>query len=89
MNGDPWLFSAGGRPISIRTVQRWVRQAAADAGIQDRIHPHLYRHTKAFNVASERGLFAAQQKLGHVNVQSTLKYLRLNVQNFLEIVGEK
>lgn len=64
---------------SIRTCQRIIQTAALSAGIQKRIHPHLFRHTKAHKILDTGGgLQDVQDILGHRHIGSSLKYIRWN-----------
>ncbi len=88
-NQRPYAFEDGsGKPACTRQVERMVAKAAKDAGITHRVTPHMYRHTKAKEVLGEKGIYGVQQVLGHANLESALKYLRLDTRRFMEMFGE-
>lgn len=84
-----WLFPAGAPSAHPRTglrvrprmhevnVQRAVRSAAEKAGISAKVTPHVLRHTYATHAhaggAPARDL---QEVLGHVKLETTMRYLR-------------
>lgn len=85
MNQSPYLFEEHGKPICTRTIQRIVMNAAKHAKIGRNVTPHMYRHTKAFEIIREKGdIHKVQKVLGHSSMDSSLKYLRWNREVFLE-----
>lgn len=85
LNEYDYLFEESGKPVSNRLVERALNKAAKKANLSRSVHPHMYRHTKAFRVLNETGnIYAVQQVLGHSNMNSALKYLRLSPKTFLK-----
>lgn len=80
-NGDSeHLFPDGqGGPVSVNSVQQALRRLAARAGIQGvRCSPHTFRHTFATEfTANGGGAFALRDIMGHVSINTTLKYMHL------------
>jgi len=71
-----WLFqSRQGGHYSKRRVQQIVKSVAEEAGIQNRVYPHLLRHTVAQRLADE-GMREEllQQFLGHEAPETTQRY---------------
>ena len=61
--------------IQDQAIQRVVRQAALDAGINKAATPHTFRHSFATNLL-ENGydIRTVQELLGHVDVATTMIY---------------
>lgn len=88
LNQKPYLFLSLGRAgrerITTRTVERWVKEIAKNAGITKRIHPHMFRHAKAHKMkASGADLKDIQMMLGHVSPYSALIYLNFDKNEML------
>ncbi len=78
------LDKPGRERITPRTVERWVKEIAAKAGITKRIHPHMFRHAKAHRMkASGADLKDVQMMLGHVSPYSALIYLNFDKNEML------
>jgi integrase/recombinase XerD len=73
---SPRLF-----PVSPVTVERMIRKAAKAAGIQQRVTPHMLRHTLA-TALLRRGcdIRYIQQLLGHASVSTTQIYTHVDTQ---------
>jgi site-specific recombinase XerD len=67
-----------GRTVGSETVGRALREAAGDAGVAKRVHPHSLRHAYATHLL-ERGvsLVLIQKFLGHRNIETTTIYTHL------------
>ena len=64
-------------PLTLRGVQHIVRQIVKRSGIKKRVSPHTLRHTFAVHYLNGGGsLFHLQKLLGHVNITTTLHYLK-------------
>ena len=64
-------------PLSISGVQHIVRKVIKRSGIKKKIHPHTFRHTFAVHYLNYGGsIFRLQKLLGHVNITTTLHYLK-------------
>lgn len=70
---------------SPRAIQKLIQQAAAEAGIERRVYPHLLRHSVA-QILLDRGmpLEQLQKFLGHKDLKTTQIY----AESSLERVGE-
>ena len=69
----------GGRRMSVQNVQAALKKLAARAGIQQRVSPHVLRHTYATR-ALDSGLTIreVQSLLGHSDVSTTMIYAHVN-----------
>jgi integrase/recombinase XerD len=66
------------RRLSKRGIQREIKKIASYAGMADKVHPHVLRHTFAtlmLNNGAE--LVAIQELLGHSSSDTTLRYARI------------
>ncbi len=82
VKGKPgeYLFKGnGGGHITTRSVQRLVKRAALDAGIQKNVTPHVLRHTFATTILRRGGdIRFIQQLLGHRSVATTQIYTHVD-----------
>ena len=81
--GDETLFvGPRGGPLSPRTVQARVKRWGVAQGVQQGVHPHLFRHSFASHVLESSGdLRAVQELLGHANISTTQIYTHLDFQH--------
>ncbi len=81
------LFTgARGARISPRSVQAMIRQRATAAGLPQRVHPHLFRHSFATHVLESSGdLRGVQEMLGHADISTTQIYTHLDFQHLAQI----
>jgi integrase/recombinase XerD len=69
-----------GRRISRYRVYTLVRKYAQRAGIQKNVTPHVLRHTLATNmIAHGASVIEVKDQLGHRNLETTLKYIHLQL----------
>lgn len=75
--GPTFFTTLGGAPLGGRYVREMVGRCARKAGIAERVHPHLLRHTCATYWIGERRLpvHEVQLLLGHARLSSTERYL--------------
>lgn len=82
-----YLFPAqDGEPISINSVQQFVRRLAAKVGVtRVKCSPHIFRHTFATrSVARGANVEVLRSIMGHETVQTTMKYTHLQTQDLRE-----
>ena len=83
----PALFvGVRGARVSPRSVQLMVKRRAAAAGLPQRVHPHLFRHSFATHVLeSSHDLRGVQEMLGHADISTTQIYTHLDFQHLAQI----
>ena len=79
-----WLFPSPqkiGSVMEERSFRYMCRHAAQRAGIQRRVHPHLFRHACATHMLDAGAdLRTIQVMLGHADIRTTAQYLRVSIQ---------
>src|SRR3989338_8165885 len=82
-----YLFQGSvNQPLSARNVQKIVKKAAQNAGIQKQITPHKLRHSFATHLL-EAGtdIRIIQELLGHSNLQTTQIYTKVSQQQLRKV----
>ncbi len=75
--------------VSERSVQQMVDGAAQRAGIEQKVTPHVLRHTFATRFLEKGGdLATLRDILGHANVATTSRYLHSNAARMQGMVEE-
>jgi site-specific recombinase XerD len=79
-----WLFPGGkwhnsSRPITSKVVWHACHEAAKRAGLEKKVHPHIFRHCFATHLL-EAGtdLRTIQMLLGHRDLEETTIYLHVS-----------
>ena len=79
-----WLFPSRqnhGSVMEDRSLRYVCRQAARRAGIERRVHPHLFRHACATHMLDAGAdLRTIQVLLGHADISTTARYLHVSIQ---------
>lgn len=68
------------------TFRRWLRTAAADAGVHRRVYPHLLRHTFATRVAKVSDPRTWQAAMGHADLSQYPRYVHLDEERLRQAV---
>lgn len=86
-NKQNYVFG-GENPISDRSIQRRVKEAAKLAGIRKKVYPHLLRHSFATHLL-EQGvdIRVIQTLLGHSHLQTTQIYTHISEKMLDNIVS--
>jgi integrase/recombinase XerC len=83
---DALFTGAGGRRMSVRSVQRLVKRLTAILGTSGGVGPHAIRHTYATHLlGSGAGLREIQQLLGHASLRTTQRYTHVTVEHLAEV----
>ena len=84
---EPALFvSRRGRRISAASVQQRLKKWAQIKGLNQRLYPHLMRHSFASHMLeSSQDLRAVQELLGHANLSTTQIYTHLDFQHLARV----
>ena len=78
-----------GGKLSPRSVQARLKHWGIAQGVQQGIHPHLFRHSFASHLLESSGdLRAVQELLGHANISTTQVYTHLDFQHLARIYDQ-
>jgi integrase/recombinase XerC len=76
------FVGARGRRIAHAVVQVALKRWALRAGLAEKVHPHVLRHSFASHVLQSSGdLRAVQEMLGHASISTTQVYTHLDFQH--------
>lgn len=86
-SGSALFVGYCGQALAIRTIQYLVAEAGQEAGLEQRLSPHMLRHTFATRLLN-RGvnLRVVQQLLGHSSLATTQIYTHVTGQDLAEAV---
>jgi type 1 fimbriae regulatory protein FimB/type 1 fimbriae regulatory protein FimE len=70
-------------PLTSNTIHKMVARAGVEAELELSVHPHMLRHGKGYQLASEGvDTRAIKAYMGHKNIQHTVLYTQLNPKRF-------
>ncbi len=76
------FLSQRGRRLSHRAIQQRLARLSATQGLDQRVNPHMLRHSFASHLLESSGdLRAVQELLGHANLSTTQIYTHLDFQH--------
>jgi site-specific recombinase XerD len=88
---EDWLFPSAMRPtdpLDPSGIRLICRQSGKRAGIAQRVHPHLLRHSCATHLLEDGvNLRRIQVLLGHASIKTTAKYLLVSQQAVQETMS--
>lgn len=86
-DGETAVFvSRQGRRLSARSVQSRLERWGLHKGADQRLHPHLLRHSFASHLLESSGdLRAVQELLGHADIATTQIYTHLDFQHLAKV----
>ncbi|MBI2793241.1 MAG: site-specific tyrosine recombinase XerD [Ignavibacteria bacterium] len=83
---DILFLSIRGRQLSRMSVWSIIRHAAAMAGINKHVHPHMFRHSFATHLLEGGAdLRAVQEMLGHSDISTTQIYTHIDREYIKEV----
>lgn len=89
-SGEEAVFiNQHGTRLSARTVQDRFAKLGQQQLVQNRLHPHMLRHSFASHVLESSGdLRAVQELLGHANISTTQIYTHLDFQHLAKVYDQ-
>jgi site-specific recombinase XerD len=87
---SPFVFVSGrGSPFTTAGFARMIERAAAGAGLELKVHPHMLRHACGYALANKgHDTRAIQGWLGHRSITSTAVYTTLAPNRFKDFWRE-
>ncbi len=86
IKSDYLFCNKEGQPLSVDTVQKFLKISATNAGINKAVSPHKLRHSFATSLLeNDVNIRYIQQLLGHANLNTTQIYTKVNTNKLKEI----
>ncbi len=86
VKSDYVFCSKTGNPLSVDTIQKFLKVSAKKAGLTKKISPHKLRHSFATSLLeNDVNIRYIQQLLGHANLNTTQIYTKVNTNKLKEI----
>ncbi|UHQ54199.1 tyrosine recombinase XerC [Microbulbifer sp. YPW16] len=87
--GDAVFTSLKGRRLGNRAVQARLAHWSRASGAEQRVHPHMLRHSFASHMLeSSSDLRAVQELLGHADISTTQIYTHLDFQHLARVYDQ-
>lgn len=85
-----WLFPGKGQNhLHPRSIEKRLEKRAKEAGLWQRVYPHLMRHSFASHILESSGdLRAVQLLLGHADISTTQVYTHLDFQHLAKVYDQ-
>ena len=84
--GQEYLFSGPKGRLSERNIQKIVKKAAENAGIDKEVHPHTLRHSFATHLLENKtDIRMIQELLGHADLSTTQIYTHISTEELKKI----
>lgn len=81
-NAGAIFVSIQGRRLTQRSVQMRLERWCKKHGLQEHVHPHMFRHSFASHLLeASQDIRAVQELLGHSNINTTQIYTHLDFQH--------
>lgn len=80
-----------GDRLTSQSMQMWMKRIAKKAKINQRVHPHGWRHQGAFEMAKEGiPIVTISKQLGHTDIKTTQIYINhLRPADLVEAMGKR
>jgi len=86
INSDFVFSKKNGKPISVDTIQRIIKNSSEKAGIQKHITPHTLRHSYATHLLEAgESIRKIQELLGHSNLSTTQIYTSISTEQLKKV----
>lgn len=73
---QPIFCTLSGEPMKVAYVNAMLKRIAKRAGIERRVHSHAFRHSHAYELASEGvPVHIIKDQLGHASLETTFRYI--------------
>ncbi len=83
---SPLFLNNRGRRLTVRSIQKRLEKRLRDCGLENRISPHVIRHTFATHLLdSGADLTAIQEMLGHESLETTQVYTHVTLDRLLDV----
>lgn len=85
---EDWIFpTTTGGQLSRTYVYGMVQRMAKRAGVEEKVHPHVFRHTGAHLMLEKDATLAVLQAwLGHTSPTMSLRYARASNKDVLKFI---